>query len=65
MSLKQINGKMPLKSWSLSGATPFSKTKTYYVTKGYDYQVTAVITIRDSSGKLIESFTTYSSIVHY
>lgn len=65
MSLSQINGKTPLKSWSLSGTDPFSETRSYYVVKGYDYQVTADITVRDSSGKLIESFTTSSSIVHY
>ena len=65
MSLNQINGKTPLKTWSLSGTGSFSATKTYYVVKGYDYQITAKITVKDSSGKLIESFTTNSSVVHY
>lgn len=65
MSLNQTNGKTLLKSWLLSGTGSLYNTKTYYVTKGYDYQVTADITIRDSSGKLIESFTTFSSIVRY
>lgn len=65
MSLNQINGKAPLKTWSLSGTGSFSATKTYYVVKGYDYQITAKITVKDSSGKLIESFTTNSSVVRY
>lgn len=65
MSLNQINGKTPLKTWSLSGTGTFTATKTYYVVKGYDYQITAKITVKDSSGKLIESFTTNSSVVHY
>ena len=65
LSLNQINGKTPLKTWSLSGTGSFSATKTYYVVKGYDYQITAKITVKDSSGKLIESFTTNSSVVHY
>lgn len=65
MSLNQINGKTPLKSWPLSGTGRLYEAKTYYVTRGYDYQVTVDITVRDSSGKLIESFITSSSIVHY
>lgn len=65
MSLNQVNGKTPLRTWSVNGIWNLSATKTYYVVKGYDYQITAKITVKDSSGKLIESFTTNSSVVHY
>lgn len=65
MSLNQIGKSTPLKSWPLSGSGSLSATETYYVARGHDYQVTAAITVRDSDGKLIESFITKSSIVHY
>ena len=50
MSLNQLNGKTPLTTWSLNGIWNLSATKTYYVVKGYDYQITAKITVKDSSG---------------
>ncbi len=67
MSLYQIDDSYPdpLKSWTVSGVANISVTKSYYVTKGHDYQVMATITIKDSSGKQIESFDTPSSIIHY
>lgn len=65
MSLNQINGKTPLTTWSLNGIWNLSATKTYYVVKGYDYQITAKITVKDSSGKKLESFTVNSPVVHY
>lgn len=65
MSLNQIGQSTPLKSWSANGTGKLSLSQSYYVSKGYDYQVTATITVRDSSGKFIESFTTPSSVVHY
>lgn len=65
MSLNQINGNTPLKSWPLSGTGRIYEAKTYYVAKGYDYQVTVDLTVRDFSGNLIESIIVSSSIVHY
>lgn len=55
----------PLKSWGSTGVYSLDLTKQYYLSKGYDYQVIVAITVRDSSGKLIESFIISSSIVHY
>jgi len=65
MCLYRVGAADPLKSWILEGTYRLSETKTYFVAKGHDYQVTATITVRDSGGKLIESFPTKSSIVHY
>lgn len=65
MSLNQIGGSTPLKSWSLSGIGSLYAEKNYYVAQGYDYQVIAEITVKDSNGKLIEYFTAKSNIVHY
>ena len=65
MSLNQIGQPTPLKSWSASGTGRLSLGQNYYVSKGYDYQVTATITVKDSSGQLIESFSTTSAVIHY
>lgn len=65
MSLTQLGNPIPLKSWSASGTGTLSMSNRYYVPHGYDYQVTATITVRDSAGKFIESFTTTSATVHY
>lgn len=54
-----------IKSWTICGNYSISTTKTYFVAKGYDYQVIATITIKDSNGREIESFPTSSAIVHY
>ena len=65
MSLNKIGQSTPLKSWSSSGTGRLLLSQNYYVSKGYDYQVTATITVKDSSGQLIESFSTTSAVVHY
>lgn len=67
MSLYQVDGEKPnpLKSWTANGRGSISVSKNYYVAKDHDYQVTADITIKDSNGKLIESFPVSSAIVHY
>lgn len=65
MSLKQLGNPVPLKSWSASGTGRLTMSENYYVSHGYDYQVAATITVKDSGGRFIESFTVYSSIVHY
>lgn len=65
MSLYQLGNPVPLKSWSASGTGALSMSKQYYVSHGYDYQVTATITVRDSEGGLIESITANSAVVHY
>lgn len=65
MSLYQLGNPVPLKSWSSNETGELSMSKTYYVSHGYDYQVTATITVKDSVGRLIESITAKSAIVHY
>lgn len=65
MSLYRLGNPVPLKSWSSNGTGKLSMSKQYYVSHGYDYQVTATITVRDSEGKLIESITANSAVVHY
>lgn len=67
MTLYRINGTTftPLKTWSTTGTYTVKATESFYVAYGYDYQVKVNITVKDSSGKLIESFTTNSPVVHY
>lgn len=65
MSLNQLGNPNSLKTWSASGTGRLTMSKSYYVSRGYDYQVSATITVRDSGGRFIESFTVYSAIVHY
>ena len=65
MTLNQIGNPVPLKSWTASGTGRISMAENYYVSHGYDYQVAVTITVKNPDGRFIESFTTYSSIVHY
>lgn len=68
MSLHQLegNGPDPLKSWTINGVGSLSGSKKYYVARGYDYQVMADITVKDSRGNIIiDSFSTPSAVVHY
>lgn len=65
MSLNRLGNPNPLKTWNASGTGRLTISENYYVSRGYDYQVSATITVRDSGGRFIESFTVYSSIVHY
>ena len=67
MTLYRINGTTftPLKTWSIISTHTISTSETFYVSHGYDYQVIAYITVKDSSGKKLESFTVNSPVVHY
>lgn len=67
MTLYRIDGTSfkPIKTWTITAADKISTTKTFYVTSGYDYQVIVYITVKDSSGKKLESFTVNSPVVHY
>lgn len=55
----------PLKTWLIIGTCSISATETWYVSRGHNYQVIADITVKTSSGKLVESFTVNSPVVHY
>lgn len=49
---KVVNGATTqLTSWSVSGTTSLTTSKTYTVTKGQEYQLTANITVDGSGGK--------------
>jgi hypothetical protein len=65
MSLNRLGNPIPLKTWNSQETGGLTMSENYYVSRGYDYQVSATITVRDSGGRFIESFTIYSAIVHY
>lgn len=65
MSLNRLGNPIPLKTWSSQEAGELTMSENYYVSRGYDYQVSATITVRDSGGRFIESFTVCSAVVHY
>lgn len=54
-----------IKTWSDSGARYASTGGSWYVTSGYDYRVKASVSIKDSSGSIIEDTTFYSRTVSY
>ena len=62
---KQSSAWKTIKTWSVTGISPRSLTKTYAVKKGYDYQVSATVTVFDGNGNQIEQGTQYSDIKHY
>ncbi len=65
MSLNRLGSPNPLKTWSIKEIGEFTMSENYYVSRGYDYQVSATITVKDSGGRFIESFTVCSAVVHY
>lgn len=53
-----------IKEWASSGQTnDFSRG--LYVTSGHDYRLKVSADVYNSSGKLVESPTEYSTVVHY
>lgn len=62
---KQSSSWKPIKTWYVTGTSPFSAEKTYAVKKGYDYRVYVIATVFDKSGNQIEQGTQYSNIKHY
>lgn len=54
-----------IKTWSDSGARYASTGGIWYVTSGYDYRVKASVSIKNSSGSIIEDTTFYSRTVSY
>lgn len=55
----------PVASWSDSMNHIVSNTQTRGVSKGYNYQLRSHITIKNSSGGMIESFWRHSNTVYY
>lgn len=55
----------PVASWSDSMNHIVSNTQTYEVSKGYKYQLRSHITVKNSSGGVIESFWRYSNVIYY
>lgn len=62
---KQSSTWKTIKTWSVTGTSPRSLTKTYAVKEGYDYRVSATVTVFDGNGNQIEQGTQYSNIKHY
>lgn len=62
----QRDGKS-IKSWTASATYPdiVLFEKTYFVTKGHQYQVVTTATIKNSSGKVVSSPTSSSKSVSY
>lgn len=60
--VNQSNGGQTVKSWSSDGAVC---SGNYYVFKGNTYQVTAVLSVYDSEGRLVESVPKSSNIVSF
>lgn len=55
----------PVASWFDSMNHIVSNTQTCGVSKGYNYQLRSYITIKNSSGGVIESFWKYSNVIYY
>lgn len=53
-----------IKEWASSGSTN-SINEGCYVTSGHDYRLKLSADVHNSSGKLVESPTEYSTVVHY
>nr|WP_325220997.1 hypothetical protein [uncultured Oscillibacter sp.] len=60
--VNQSSGGQTVKSWSSDGAVC---SGNYYVSKGNTYQVTAVLSVYDSEGRLVESVPKSSNIVSF
>ncbi len=45
----------PIKTWTTSGSGTIKLDKTYYVTSGHEYTLTATATVYDSSGNVVET----------
>lgn len=46
-----------VKSWSTSGSSRITLDKGYYVSSGYRYQVIATVTVKNSSGYVVDIVT--------
>ena len=53
-----------VKEWTSSGTTN-NFAESWYVASGYDYRVEILADVYNSSGNMIESQTTHSSVVEY
>lgn len=54
-----------IKSWSDSGTKEVSMTKSYYVSKGHDYQVVVSANVYNSQGKLVDTPDIRSAVASY
>lgn len=66
VELQQKNGTWgTIKTWTKSGEISSAVSESYSVSKGYSYRLKTTHYALDSNGKVIESFTTYSSTKTY
>jgi len=54
-----------IKSWSEAKASRHDKTRTYVVTKGYNYRLCISATVYDSKNKVVETISAISNTVRY
>lgn len=64
VSLERDSGVL-IKSWSDSGSGTVGIEKTYYVSSGHDYYVSASVSVYDRNGKLVDSIVKESAVVTY
>lgn len=67
MTIQQkINGDWEVqKSWSASGKTDITLSKSYTVTSGYSYQTVLTARVYNSEGVYVETVTASSAVVSY
>ena len=66
MTLQRNNGGWKtVKTWTNSADWSVSLSGTWYVTPGYDYRVETKATIKNSSGRALETVTVHSRTVEY
>lgn len=54
-----------IKTWTSSGTKEIEILKDYWVAPGYDYQVIATATVKDSSGLIVDISSIDSQIITY
>lgn len=66
VELQQYNGQWnTIKTWSASDSTIVYLSRDWYVTSSYQYRLKLTHTAINSSGTVVESFTSYSKTVNY
>lgn len=54
-----------IKTWSKSGSTVVSLSKTYYVTSGHNYQVVTSVDVYNSKGAYVATYSCTSNVKSY
>lgn len=54
-----------IKSWTASGTKAFDILKEYWVATGFDYQVVVTATVKNSSGRIVDTPSIESQVVPF